>query len=155
MFNANVKAAESRRPGHTWILCLLALISMQCLAFWLFVSCPSVEVLSPITPTPNTTTSESAASQESFGFFYDITDENWNLLRQIYRDHSNHLNPDRPLLYNPQNEDKQGIETWGDPEMFSSYKAWYQSNYEPNFSCQFEKRVGKNMNGDGPKWVVC
>jgi hypothetical protein len=26
-------------------------------------------------------------------------------------------------------------------------------NYEPNFSCQFEKRVGNNTNGDGPKWV--
>jgi hypothetical protein len=24
-------------------------------------------------------------------------------------------------------------------------------NYEPNFSCQFERRVGGNGNGDGPK----
>ena len=26
-------------------------------------------------------------------------------------------------------------------------------NYEPNFSCTHERRVGGNGNGDGPKWV--
>jgi len=26
-------------------------------------------------------------------------------------------------------------------------------NYEPNFSCNFERRVGGTGNGDGPKWV--
>ena len=67
------------------------------------------------------------ARSQSYGFFYDVTEKNWNLLRKIYREHTNHLNPDRPLMYNPHNEDKQGIETWGDPESFSSYKAWYQS----------------------------
>lgn len=28
-----------------------------------------------------------------------------------------------------------------------------KQNYEPNFSCPFEKRVGVPMLGDGPKWV--
>ncbi|EJK74669.1 hypothetical protein THAOC_03642 [Thalassiosira oceanica] len=39
--------------------------------------------------------------------------------------------------------------SWG----FSSITAWYQNNYEPNFSCPYEKRVGIPMNGDGAKWV--
>lgn len=30
---------------------------------------------------------------------------------------------------------------------------WFQSHYEPDFSCQFRKRVGGNGLGDGPKWV--
>ena len=67
------------------------------------------------------------ARSQSYGFFYDVTEMNWSLLRKIYREHTNHLNPVRPLMYNPHNEDKQGIETWGAPESFSSYKAWYQS----------------------------
>lgn len=28
-----------------------------------------------------------------------------------------------------------------------------KKNYDPNFSCRFEQRVGGNGNGDGPKWV--
>ncbi len=30
---------------------------------------------------------------------------------------------------------------------------YHSKNYEPNFSCQFERRIGANGNGDGPKWV--
>ena len=71
------------------------------------------------------------AGRQSFGFFYDVTDEHWDLLRRIYLEHANHLDPERPLKFNPENEDRRGIETWGDPEMFSSYKAWYQSVSEP------------------------
>jgi hypothetical protein len=40
------------------------------------------------------------------------------------------------------------------PDWLSVPGTWYQDNYEPNFNCAFEKRIGgKTMNGDGPKWV--
>eukprot|EP01082_Thalassiosira_pseudonana_P015374 g13810.t1.1.5e17418b g13810 g13810.t1 contig9:499515-500847(+) len=87
------------------------------------------------------------ARSESFGFFYDIPNDHWNRLKSIYASHSNHVDPKQPLRFNP---DFEG----GDQRNWrSSAHAWYQNNYEPNFSCQFEKRIGQNMNGDGPKWV--
>ena len=90
--------------------------------------------------------SELAAS-ESHGFFYDVSADSWNLLRDIYLKHDNHRDPSRPLLYSEH-----------DPKFlapsYMSAAAWYQNNYEPNFSCMFEKRIGgMQMNGDGPKWV--
>ena len=89
---------------------------------------------------------ELAASQ-SHGFFYDVSAVSWNLLRDIYLKHDNHRDPSRPLLYSRH-----------DPKFpspsYMSAAAWYQNNYEPNFSCMFEKRIGGvQMNGDGPKWV--
>ncbi|KAL7536032.1 hypothetical protein ACHAXR_008564 [Thalassiosira sp. AJA248-18] len=151
---------HDRRLGHKkWILYLFALVGTQYCAYLVLMppcstpTAPGGTLLSNAPFISGGRDQYALARTQSFGFFYDITEEHWNLLRQIYKDHSNHLNPDRPLMYNPHNEDRKGIETWGDPETFSSYKAWYQSNYEPNFSCQFEKRVGKNMNGDGPKWI--
>ncbi|KAL7428344.1 hypothetical protein ACHAXH_001796 [Discostella pseudostelligera] len=99
----------------------------------------------------------SLAREQSFGFFYDITSEHWNLHRQLYLEHENHRYPDKPLTFNPQANEEDVL-----PEIYakrggfpgwSSYEAWYQNNYEPNFSCPFEMRVGEPMNGDGPKWV--
>ncbi|KAL7527134.1 hypothetical protein ACHAXR_001822 [Thalassiosira sp. AJA248-18] len=87
------------------------------------------------------------ALSQSFGFFDDITDEHWRLLQKIYFDHVNHKYPDKPLTNNPA-FDKRTHGGWNSPH------AWYQNNYEPNFpGCQFEKRIGQNMNGDGPKWI--
>jgi len=98
------------------------------------------------------------ARSQSFGFFYDITDEHWRLFRKIYMEHENHRYPDKPLTFNPEAKTNEAR-----PEIYknrnsqwsgwSSYAAWYQNNYEPNFSCPFEKRIGEPMNGDGPKWV--
>jgi len=99
------------------------------------------------------------ARNQSFGFFYDITDAHWMLYRQKYLEHVNHRFPDLPWVYHPDSERDESL-----PHIYpgkfgkwaygwASYKAWYQNNYEPNFSCQFEKRVGIPMNGDGAKWV--
>jgi hypothetical protein len=91
------------------------------------------------------------ATEQSGGFFYDVPARSWNLLRDIYLKHDNHRNSTRPLLYSK--HDPYSPREWD-----RSAAAWYQNNYEPNFSCQFEKRIGgMNTNGDGPKWVcgVC
>ena len=130
---------HGRQLGRKWILYLVGLLSIQFCAYVLLIvpSCLSTSgaatllsdapvIISNATSNNNNGPYALAKSQ-SFGFFYDITEEQWNLHRQIYRNHSNHLNPKRPLMYNPQNDDKKGIETWGDPEVYSSYKAWYQS----------------------------
>ena len=87
------------------------------------------------------------AASESHGFFYDVSADSWNLLRDIYLKHDNHRDPSRPLLFSE--HDPKSDAPWD-----KSAAAWYQNNYEPNFSCMFEKRIGgMRMNGDGPKWV--
>ena len=86
-------------------------------------------------------------ASQSYGFFDDVPLKSWNLLRDIYMQVDNHREPDRPLLfsdYDPPFPDDY------DPGYRSAH-AWWGNNYEPNFSCQFEKRIGGN--GDGPKWV--
>ena len=98
------------------------------------------------------------ARSQSFGFFYDITNDQWRLYQSIYNEHVDHRYPEKKLTFNP-----EGTAQNSDPVIWSrrnnhkygyhSYAAWWQNNYEPNFSCAFEKRVGVPMNGDGPKWV--
>lgn len=70
-----------------------------------------------------------------------------SLLQTITAEHENHRFPDKPFTYNP-HFDKRKEKWW------NSYPAWWQNNYEPNFSCQLERRIGgPNGNGDGPKWI--
>eukprot|EP00980_Cylindrotheca_fusiformis_P022092 scaffold8976_cov126-Cylindrotheca_fusiformis.AAC.4 len=80
------------------------------------------------------------AYDQSYGFFTDITNEHWTLFQQIARDYQPHMYPDDPLRF-------------ADSARRGTSPSWYQTNYEPNFSCPFERRVGGNGNGDGPKWV--
>lgn len=84
------------------------------------------------------------AHDQSFGFFNDIPSAQWERLKNIYLQHENHRDMNRPLLYSPH-------DPFAKAEWYNSPRAWYQNNYEPNFSCRFEKRVGVPMNGDGPK----
>jgi hypothetical protein len=67
--------------------------------------------------------------------------------REIYRGINNHRDPDRPLLFS----DHDPLDTNNFDPGYRSPRAWWGNNYEPNFGCQFEKRIGGN--GDGPKWV--
>lgn len=89
---------------------------------------------------------ELAASQSN-GFFDDVPAKSWNLYRDIYLQSQNHKDPMNPM------DGSQKIVNVT-PEWMNIPATWYQNNYEPNFSCAFEKRIGgENTNGDGPKWV--
>ena len=87
------------------------------------------------------------AYRQSFGFFDDVPAAAWRKQRDIYLKHVNHRDPSRPLAWSSEDP------VWNIPEGGSA-RAWYQNNYEPNFSCMHEMRLGgETMNGDGPKWV--
>ena len=77
-------------------------------------------------------TSFELARQQSFGFFDDISDYNWELMQQRARSRVNHKFPD-PLKF------------------YYEIPRWYMNNYEPDFTCGQERRLGGP--GDGPKWV--
>jgi len=73
------------------------------------------------------------AYQQSFGFLDDIPNKSWKLMKERVRNQENHLFPDDPMK-----------------ETLLAFR-WYQDNWEPDFSCQHERRIGGM--GDGPKWV--
>ena len=73
------------------------------------------------------------ASRDSGGFFDDISDESWALMKQRVKTRINHYDPNDP---------NRGI---------NQPNAWYQENFEPDFTCAHERRIGGM--GDGPKWV--
>jgi hypothetical protein len=67
--------------------------------------------------------SDAKRAVESNNFFTDISEEDWERLKRIGR----------------------GIQpnTLGDPMAAVGPHQWYQENYEPEFSCQFEQRIGR------------
>uniref|UniRef100_A0A7S2EJ57 Methyltransferase domain-containing protein n=1 Tax=Ditylum brightwellii TaxID=49249 RepID=A0A7S2EJ57_9STRA len=77
------------------------------------------------------------AYQDSLGFFTDITNEEWKLMKDRVKNQPKH------------NDVKKGLR--------SKYldrndaRTWYQNNWNPDFTCPHELRVGGT--GDGPKWV--
>ena len=73
------------------------------------------------------------AKRQSFGFFDDIDENSWKRMQQRVASRINHRRPGNPLR------------GYFDPAL------WYMSNFEPDFTCPHERRVGGL--GDGPKWV--
>lgn len=71
------------------------------------------------------------AYQESFGFFDDVPDDKWRMRKRIAQNRiAVHLPVAEPLL-KPQ--------------------SYYQNNWNPDFSCEFEDFIGPG--GDGGKWI--
>lgn len=70
--------------------------------------------------------------KDSFGFFC-INDFEWSLKKKIFDD-----------------QEQKQISTDLDSELPKRLRIWWQRNYEPNFSCPFEVRIGNQ--GDGGKY---
>jgi Methyltransferase domain len=77
---------------------------------------------------------KSLAYRQSFGFFHDISDDDWRRRQKRALDHRHQAWP--------------SVKT-----VTASLEAnhWYMKNYYPLFTCPDQQRVG--IGGDGPKWV--
>lgn len=73
------------------------------------------------------------AYEQSYGFFDDMSEREWNMQRVISNNMSHHPSNVDPFL---QKENPA---------------EWYQGNWNPDFSCLFRQAVGGP--GDGLKWV--
>jgi hypothetical protein len=73
------------------------------------------------------------AYQQSYGFFDDISDEEWQILQHKV--------------------EKVYPNTRGNPytDKLNSARAYFQNHFEPDFACRHERRVGAL--GDGGKWI--
>jgi Methyltransferase domain len=76
----------------------------------------------------------SLAYRESYGFFHDISDEDWKRRQNRARAHLHQAWPGH----------KKVPVTMG-------ANRWYLRNYYPLFTCPDQQRVG--IGGDGPKWA--
>jgi len=64
------------------------------------------------------------ARSQSFGFFYDISNDHWRLYKDIYNSHIDHRYPNHPMTYNP-----EGTSTNSDPIMWSRRNNWPSGYY--------------------------
>mmetsp|Transcript_24778 Transcript_24778/g.44877 ORF Transcript_24778/g.44877 Transcript_24778/m.44877 type:complete len:360 (-) Transcript_24778:71-1150(-) len=134
-------SSPSKRFLYLFIVLCLAWASVQ------YSQCTTTTSINRLASPTDLASSAGLAMKQSFGFFDDISDKQWKLLQKIVAEHVNHKYPEQPLTHNP-HFDKRNL------KYFNSYPAWWQTNYEPNFSCQFERRIGgATGNGDGPKWI--
>ena len=86
---------------------------------------PSVGVDQPVD------TKYKLAYDQSYGFFDDIDEYNWKLMQTRARTRKNH-------------KFDSNLKFYEEPA------RWYMNNFEPDFTCAQERRVGGV--GDGPKW---
>lgn len=75
------------------------------------------------------------AARESFGFFDDIPESSWRLKQRIAQTTPHHIMPEKDKV----------------ASFYYRPRGWYQNNWEPNFSCSFERFLGPIR--DGHKWV--
>lgn len=80
---------------------------------------------------PLVDTKHRLAYEQSYGFFDDIDEYNWKLMQTRARTRINH-------------KFDSSLKFYEEPA------RWYMNNFEPDFTCPQERRVGGV--GDGPKW---
>ena len=88
------------------------------------------------------------AWKESNGFFDDITDTQWKHKVEI------HCNESRADLQEGRVIDhgrKKFIYDIGNVRKSSYWSDFWQANYEPTWTCPFERRLG--LRSDGGKWI--
>lgn len=87
------------------------------------------------------------AYNQSFGFFDDVSDENWKRAQRIHaRLFPNHLSKDM-LKYSSTIADR------GNFRKLKSSSWWYGENFQVEFHCPLSQRVPATSEADGPKWV--
>jgi hypothetical protein len=87
------------------------------------------------------------ASEQSFGFFDDIPDDQWKRLQKIHATlFPNHHRKDLTKYAN-------GIGDSGNYDKLKMSSWWNAENFQEEIHCLTSQRIPADSNGDGPKWV--
>lgn len=87
------------------------------------------------------------ASEQSFGFFDDIPDEQWKRLQTIHATlFPNHFGRSITKYSN-------GIADGGNFAKLKMSNWWNAENFQEEIHCLASQRIPADSNGDGPKWV--
>lgn len=92
--------------------------------------------------------SYSLAYEQSFGFFDDISDEQWKQAQRIHAHlFPNYYGPGNLTQYSNGNNDK------GNFNKLKKSNWWNAQNFQEEFHCATAQRIPTDSAGDGPKWV--
>ena len=81
------------------------------------------------------------AFRQSFGFFTDITDEQWEIAQKLHaKTFPNHFHPKVLSLEEMKSKSHDG-------------HRWYSENFQEEFHCALAQRIPSTSEADGPKWV--
>ena len=87
------------------------------------------------------------AQDQSFGYFTDIPFTNWMRFKERVRS-----TPHHSTFGATTNE--EGYQIADKLRFINDPNAWYHYNWNPDFTCLHEMKVGASSSlGDGPKWV--
>jgi len=87
------------------------------------------------------------AYKQSFGFFHDISNENWRIAQKVHaRAFPNHFTTDLKR-YSTGINDKFNLKN------IAKSSFWNAENFQEEFHCGFAQRLPSNSGGDGPKWI--
>lgn len=87
------------------------------------------------------------AKEQSFGFFTDISDDNWEISQRLAaRTFPNHFGNDL-------NKFSNGPGSKGKVKQLGGSKNWNGRNFQEEFHCAHAQRIPTTSEPDGPKWV--
>ena len=90
----------------------------------------------------------SLAKEQSFGYFTDITNENWRIAQSHHASLFPNYYADLTKFSNRPN-DKGRAEKLRN----SNNHYWYGQNFQVEFICPLARRLPSDSMADGPKWV--
>ena len=88
----------------------------------------------------------SLAQRQSFGYFDDISDENWKRAQTIHAK----MFPNHAARLG---EYSNAVIVKDKMKELKMSSFWYAQNFHEEFHCPLAQRVPTNGEGDGPKWV--
>lgn len=97
---------------------------------------------------PNEEVAYSLAKEQSFGYFTDITNENWRVAQRHHASLFPNYYADHGLT-----KFSNGPNDKGKPDKLGKSNTWYGQNFQVEFICPLARRLPSDSVADGPKWI--
>ena len=120
----------------------------SCLLFWHYNNLSTSSSSSSLSSSILSSNQFKMAQDQSFGYFTDIPLKNWIRIKERVRVTPHHSTFGATTTVEEGHQIADKLRFINDPN------AWYHYNWNPDFTCLHEMKVGASSSlGDGPKWV--